>query len=430
MNGDGVDDIVVGEPWWRSAGEATGRVFVFSGSDGALLHTFRARADHRGYGVAVSSAGDVDHDGSADVVVGSHSGHVEARSGRTGEVIHSFSGFQAVCGCSIDGNGDANADGIPDIVVGATTPWGGAGSIEGAVYVLSGADGSVLTMKSRDTRGDHWEGKVCRAMSSDLKNCVRFVSKDGGHFVPKRDALGFGKAVVFLGDVDGDKRDDFAVGAPNAFDGEEYVGSVTVFSGRTGDEIWTAFGWSPGSLFGWSLAALGDADGDSVPDVVVGTFDHAVVVLSGRTGSEVARDCSGLGGYWTGFADTVCGIGDVDDDGAPDFAIGQHERFPDVEDSYHVRRRGGADARKLGTLGEVVPESHRVRDPYSMKDYRDGWTVVGSIGDIDDDGVSDLVVGLPVRGLARVVSARELKDLLLLAPPGLEPEWGPKARAK
>ena len=82
------------------------------------------------------------------------------------------------------------------------------------------------------------------------------------------DELGFSVAV--LGDIDGDGADDYIVGAPRSDVGGTDAGTAYVVSGLSGTTLHTLHGSRPGDRFGYSVAGPGDLDGDTVPDWIVG----------------------------------------------------------------------------------------------------------------------------------------------------------------
>lgn len=161
VNGDGTADIVTG------AGPGGGpHVKVFSGRDGAVVHSFYAY-DSQFRGGANVAAGDVDGDGRADIVTGAGAGggpHVKAFSGVDLTVLSSFFAYDAAFrgGVSV-AVGDMNGDGLLDIVTGAG-PGGGphvrAFSVSSAVpivdFMASAADdrgGVPITTKDLDGDG-------------------------------------------------------------------------------------------------------------------------------------------------------------------------------------------------------------------------------------------------------------------------------------
>src|SRR6185436_17813114 len=103
----------------------------------------------------------------------------------------------------------------------------------------------------------------------------------------------FGSALSAVGDLDGDGVPEFAVGEPvynlSSASGE---GRVSVYSGKDSSLVHVFVGAEHDGL-GSCVAAAGDVDGDDVPDIVVGAPTHMsdeyyeeglAVVFSGRTG--------------------------------------------------------------------------------------------------------------------------------------------------
>lgn len=136
VNGDGYRDIIAG------AGAGGGpQLNVFSGKDHSTISSFFAFASGFQGGVSVA-AGDVNHDGYADIIAGEGAGGsptVNVFSGKDGSLLYSFLAFNPVFtgGVSV-ASGDVNGDGYSDIIVGAG-PGGGP-----QVNVFSGLDGSLL----------------------------------------------------------------------------------------------------------------------------------------------------------------------------------------------------------------------------------------------------------------------------------------------
>jgi hypothetical protein len=138
------------------------------------------------------------------------------------------------------GVGDIDGDGVPDLAAGAPYQNVAGQGDRGQVFLFSGASGArLLTLNDTDPQAGAY----------------------------------FGLALAGVGDVDGDGVPDLAVGAPNKeVAGQDAQGQVFVFSGASGQLVLTLTKPSPQAQaqFGWTLAGVGDVDGDGVPDLAVG----------------------------------------------------------------------------------------------------------------------------------------------------------------
>ncbi len=295
VNADGVPDVIVGAPLSDWIGTNSGRAYVYSGATGGLLHVFDGVAGQR-VGYAVSGAGDVNGDGFDDVIVGSRNlAVVRVYSGVDGSLLHSVSDNPSTnfaFGHAVSGAGDVNGDGADDFIVGASTADTN-GINNGAAYVYSGVDGSILHT---------FDG---------------IASYDS-----------FGYSVGGGLDYNGDGLDDVVVGARNASLGTPNSGTVYVFSGADGSSLFVFGGSAIGDYFGESVAASGDIDGDGVPDIVVGApgadFNGPntgrVFVYSGADGSEIfSVDGNSNGGR---LGASVSGALDTNGDGLDDIVAG------------------------------------------------------------------------------------------------------------
>jgi len=146
VDGDGVPDIYASD-WSNAAkGPSTGRVYIYSGKDGHPLLTLTGETAGEGFGTSPSVAGDVDHDGHADLIVGAWQysreavggGRAYLYSGKDGHLIQTFT-------CRIPGDtfgfdsvtmGDLNQDGTTDFLI--TSGWSGVhGFHSGRVFIVS-----------------------------------------------------------------------------------------------------------------------------------------------------------------------------------------------------------------------------------------------------------------------------------------------------
>jgi hypothetical protein len=306
IDNDGVHELLVGAPdllstgGHDSAGGTPGYIEVFSGATGALLVHVDGDTDGDMFGAAVAGMGDLDGDAVNDFVVGApgfgtlNRGLVRAISGATGATIWSVVGAlpPAAIGSCLSAIGDVDADGFIDVLVGAPN-WDGPHVDSGAAWVFSGANGATLRT---------WFGPHASAF--------------------------LGVSVAGVGDLDGDAVPDAAVGAMNAPQGL-YKGAVYAFSGQSGATLFSAIGPKDGTLFGCSVAAIGDVDGDGTTELAVGGYAYAFLsansdgmlsVLSGGDGHEIGRVLGSSYGERLGWS--LAGVGDVDGNGKLDFVTG------------------------------------------------------------------------------------------------------------
>lgn len=141
VNGDGVEDIVAGAPGEAISFPARGSVYVWSGSNGALLHKIHGTDVNMYLGRDVSSAGDVDLDGHADLLLGSDGEGFLLYSGATGALLHrkTDASPQSRLGQSVTTLGDVTGDGTLDFAVGA--PHQGGLGVFGSATIYSFAPG-------------------------------------------------------------------------------------------------------------------------------------------------------------------------------------------------------------------------------------------------------------------------------------------------
>ncbi len=209
----------------------------------------------------------------------------------------------------------------------------------------------------------------------------------------------FGQSVVAIGDGDGDGLSELAVGG---FKGHPAKLKIHLLSGASGATLWTV-----GDLGGSAprLVAMGDVTGDGFPDVALGGGTSSIVrVLSGADGS-VAWTWTWSGSPLDNYA-VIAAHADVDADGLLDLAVGASNAT-----GQPVRVLSGATGAELGLI-QPAPGDVGFGSP------------LGAPGDVDGDGVGDLMVG--VSGAAksvRVVSGASGAALLELQAPGDPTDW-------
>ena len=367
INGDGIDDLVIGAPFADPNGSLSGRSYVVFGSasgfssaidlgdldglDGFVING-EAEGDQSGHSVA--GAGDINADGIDDLIIGAHrAGPNGLLSGRSYVVFGSTTAFSTPfelssldgangfalngesandrAGFSVSTAGDVNGDGIDDVIIGAFLAQGAAFD-SGRSYVVFGSDvafASVIELSSLDgSNGFILDG------ASEEENS--------------------GRSVALAGDFNGDGIDDLIIGASQPYAepptaGRSYVvfGSdggfastvnLSALDGNTGIVI---NGVSAADLTGESVSAAGDINGDGFDDVVLGAPDadpngsdsgRAYVVFGSNHAFPNPFDLSTINGSngfvlngevgdgGAGFS--VAAAGDINGDGADDLILG------------------------------------------------------------------------------------------------------------
>ena len=384
VNGDGYSDIIVGAPRYDNDQTDEGRVTVYYGSPGGLATNAdwvtESSQNDAEFGFSVATAGDVNGDGYSDVIAGAPGYDNGQPDEGQAAVYHGSPGGLAInadwaaesdqndaeFGFSVATAGDVNGDGYSDVIVGAHFYDNGQED-EGRAYVYHGSATGLAA-------GPAWTGE------SD------------------QDYAYFGHSVATAGDVNGDGYSDVIVGAPNYDNGQEDEGRAYVYHGSaTGlgaSPAWTAESDKQYADFGWAVDTAGDVNGDGYGDVVVGAGSYTVSQMcEGRayvyhgSAAGLAADPAWIAegtGYDGYFGDSVSTAGDVNGDGYSDVIVGAYQ------DSNGQGSEGRAyvyhgSATGLGANPAWIAES----------DQAGAWLgiSVGTAGDVNGDGYSDVVVG-------------------------------------
>lgn len=292
LNGDNITDLAVGAIGDDDGGNARGAVWILFLDNDGTVQSQQKISDIEGnftgtlddldeFGISVTGLDDLDHDGVADLAVGagwdddgqpdvgavwilflnsdgtvkSHQ-KISATAGGFSGDLYSHDRF----GFSLDSPGDLDGDGVLDLAVGAYGDYEGS-EIFGAVWMLFlNDDGTVKAYQKID----------------------KFNGNFTGH-LDDRDL--FGRSVSFLGDLDGDGVSELAVGAAGDADGGgPQRGAVWILylnadgTVHLQHKISDVYGGFAGilddyDLFGWSLTAPGDINGDGIFDLVVGALE-------------------------------------------------------------------------------------------------------------------------------------------------------------
>ena len=445
VNGDGYADIIVGAPYYNAV--RVGRAWVWYGSPtgptGSSVWSDDGEANNNSFGYAVATAGDVNGDGYADVIVGAPGTIGAGQQGYVNVYHGGPSSLGSSVGWSRDSNqaeahfghavataGDVNGDGYADIVIG-TPDWDGGQANEGKVWVYhGGADGPSDTSDwskepnqaealfgyavgtAGDVNGDGYDDLIIGAPQYDASHIdegVAFVyhgSADGLSAFSdwsrgcNQEGAQFGYAVGAAGDVNGDGYLDVIVGGPSWSNGETNEGGVWAYYGSA-DGLPATSDWhaeiDEGGQFGYAVGTAGDVNGDGYSDVIIGApyWDHgqsqeggAWVYFGSSAGLEAAlgwRQDGDLEGARYGTA--VGTAGDVNGDGYADIIVGAPEwsNGEALEGQASVYY-GAADGPSLNPDWER--ETNHVHAEFGC--------AVGTAGDVNGDGYADIVVGAKI----------------------------------
>jgi hypothetical protein len=330
VNGDGVEDFAVGAYLEDNEnGVDAGAAYVYSGRDASLLARWVGDLAGDTFGAAIANVGDEDHDGFDELAVTATSDKSDSleqyvrvfsgkhlRDGSGDEVVRTIRvSVDGDFGSDVDAAGDVDGDGVPDLIVGSLrrTP---------SATVFSGSTGRALWSYAPATVNSIGTA-VSRFCDVDGDGYDDFLVGDGSYTAHGKRELGvvrlyaggktlhigtklaelvgdtafdhFGMEVVRAPDLDGDGVPEIAIGAPARADEGTSPGYVRLFSGASQALLEQIDGDAPGEYFGISLA-IGDVDGDGVPDRVVAarnadvngfTNNGRVVAFSGATGAQL-----------------------------------------------------------------------------------------------------------------------------------------------
>ena len=448
VNGDGYSDVVVGARLYDNGQTNEGRAYIYHGAAEGLgstaAWTAESDQDYAQLGRAVAAAGDVNSDGYSDVIVGVYGyDNGETNEGRA-YVYHGAAGglspspdwtaesdqVDAQFGRAVGTAGDVNGDGYSDVIIGARYYDNGE-TDEGAAFVYHGAAAGLAATPVWMSEGDQGgaEFGYSVAPAGDVNGdgygdiivgvplydngetdeglaCVYHGSAGGPSTTPAWTAEGnqnnaeFGCAAGTAGDVNGDGYSDIIVGAPSYNNGELQEGRTFAYHGSVAGlsttPSWTAESDQDTARFGRSAATAGDVNGDGYSDVIVGAiyYDngqtdegrtyvyHGTVAGLSSTADWTAE--SDQNDAWFGYSAGTAG--DVNNDGYSDVIVGAYGYN---NGALSVGRAYVYHGTAVGL--EPIP-GWTAEGNQDGADF--GWAV-GTAGDVNGDGYSDVIVGAP-----------------------------------
>ncbi len=271
-------------------------------------------------------------------------------------------------GYAVAGAGDVNADGYADVILGGARVEKTVYR-EGTVQVYFGGAGGLSPTAS-------WEVGSGQTGSR------------------------FGHSVSGAGDVNKDGFDDILVGANRYNHDQPEEGAVFLYlSSSWGLPLvpsWSFESDQVGAQLGASVAGAGDVNKDGYDDVLVGAplydageLNEGCVFLFFGSEEGLADDpdwtfCSDETAAELGAA--VAGVGDLNQDGCADIAIGAPTSDRIEEDAGEVYVFLGSEDGPVPLAGQPL-----------LGTMEDGWfgAAVGGGGDLNSDGFEDLVIGAP-----------------------------------
>ncbi len=383
FDGDGRADVLLSAQWADGIGPDAGMVYVVPGPDlPARYEVSRAPTRLAGTettelaGTAISGFGDGDGDGRDDVVIGSWPGGALfagpqsnvyiVRGGTTGEM--DLRGADAVLTSEAPGDVTGRILASVDDMTGNGTPdFATVSFMGGRAYIV---DGGVSGPDS-------------------LANAAAIFTEEAN-----ADFAG-GVSPAGAGDVDGDGAADFLLGVPAESSGALMGGAAYLVLGPTNGvaSLSTADAKiaGPSAIFNGGATVMVDADlnGDGYDDLVMSNLRFGVLVLSeayvfydvlGAPPADMTDADASISSLlqlsWLEFG---ANLGDVDGDGNDDLAIGDYTGNRAYVFAGPVNGALSLDAADAIFVGEGV-------------DDLAGTTIAGA-GDIDGDGLGDLLVG-------------------------------------
>ena len=436
INGDGFDDLIIGSPNYgdysigpiipgipspitKNNQGATQVVFGTSegfprnfnladldGNNGLIVDGDPREEDN--FGVAVSSAGDVNGDGFGDLIIGADYSDVgDFNTGSTYVVFGNGEGVERIkanelngengfvlnglfrnerLGYSVSGAGDLNGDGFDDLIIGSNSQ----DFRESPRYVIFGQSGGF-----------------------DAEFDLSTINGNNGFLLD-----GAVRSVSNAGDVNGDGFEDIIVGGVGVSTGEvidsESINQVAyVLFGKSSNfdtniEL-TELDGSDGFIlttlgYSYDVSDAGDINGDGLDDLIVSSsesLDSVVYLVFGRNDGTDRIDLFNLDGS-NGFTidgfdrfnfapRSISNAGDINGDGFDDIVIGTNG--------------GPLGSSNDGQAFVIYGKSQEFEPTLTLPNLESsqGFIInvnesqisVGSAGDINDDGFDDIIIGSP-----------------------------------
>lgn len=436
FNGDNIKDILVGAPYatnqgWNNfrgvgvtrfiLGVSSTSAPTFSPTDvptlsptsaltfsdsvaknidlGSVYSTITGANENDNVGLSVSSVGDINGDGYADIILSSiyessFAGKVYIIFGQSVKVsnlnigtILETQGFSITGGSSYDyfgttlsAAGDVNGDGYDDIIVGAPSSSSG----DGKVYVIFG-------------KASGFSDVNVNALSSTERFSI-YGAQDSR----------CGSSVSSAGDVNGDGYDDIIIGASDSAKVYVIFGKASGFSSIYLDSLSSSDGYIiSGDDIGFAVSGAGDFNGDGYADVIIGAGSSSPksnkegtsYILYGKASGFSNVDLSSItmdqGFYIVGdnvndqSGRTVSSLDDFNGDGYADIIIGAPFALSNTGKSYIIY---GNKTISSNIDLSSINATHGMEIIGALSNGNLGSSLSGA-GDVNGDGYADIIIG-------------------------------------
>ena len=446
LNGDGFSDIIIGAPDYDNGGANRGAAFIYYGSSTGITTTGSSILSginpNDNFGISVAGAGDVNGDHYSDLIIGAQGYDVAAANDERGAAFIYFGNNTGISsgsspsqvlqgpdvanetgtwyfnnpdlfGAVVAGAGDVNGDGYSDVLVAASQYEEGTGDNaaddrdEGAVYVYHGSVSGLAASPAIVLQGN-------------------------------RDQVKFGYSMGTAGDVNGDGYSDIVVSAPdysiyagNGGTVPQYGGAVFIFSGsasgitgavtNAGINGVTLYGNVPFQRFGTSVRCAGDVNGDGFADIIIGatTYDNNRAADGTASGGITGNTFIfyGRAGIMVGFINSantillniqspqsaadfgasVASAGDINGDGFSDVIVGAGTYDNGAATNAGSVYAYNGEAAGLSNTPVATRECNQVNAGLGIS--------VASAGDINGDGLADVIAGANLYDNGAVVNS-------------------------
>lgn len=379
---------------------ATGLVAATQLPAQRLVRDFYGTTVAGDFGSNLARSPDADGDGHADLVVGapgrdapglSDVGAAFLLSTANGTVLTQAFGnvASARMGTRVLGPGDLNGDGTMDLVFAGPLANNQAGMVQAiasngsSLWARNGWAGGRMGSALAAIRDLNYDGgaeimiSAPATVSTTFGYVGSFYNQTGWPVTAVNGSANgqWGAALVTLGDIDGDGDDDVASSEPAYAGGIGRISLIRPILNGAASVYWTTgAAFAAGENVGVVMGNAGDLTGDGKNDLLVSSMQARVYLIDGANGGTIGFVSHPV----YANATSLCGIGDQNGDGVPEFAIGQAAYN---NQAGRVAVHDGA-TRNLLYLLDGAPGS------------RFGASMV-ALGDVDGDGLGEFAVGAP-----------------------------------